>query len=133
VKLFAAIVLMFLLPAAASAADARKATDAAKSWVVLLDAKAYARSWNAASGLFQSHVPQEQWERAVQAARGPMGALVSRHVAGAEFAGTLPGAPDGQYVVVRFDTKFAHKAAAIETVTMVLDNGSWKSAGYYVR
>ena len=81
----------------------------------------------------QSHISQAQWEKAVQAALGPLGMLVSRSVASADFATTLPSAPDGQYVVVKFNTQFTNKTAATETVTMMLDNGSWKSAGYYVR
>jgi hypothetical protein len=35
--------------------------------------------------------------------------------------------------VVTFDTKFANKAAAVETVALARDRGSWKAAGYYVR
>ena len=127
-----AIVVMLLLPVAALGADTQKATDAAKSWVELCDANDYAQSWNTASIFFQSHILQVQWEWEVQLARGPLGMLVSRSVASADFATTLPGAPDGQYVVVKFNTKFTNKAAATETVTMMLDNGSWKSAGYYV-
>jgi len=128
-----AIAMMLLLPVAALGADTQKATDDAKSWVELLDAKDYPQSWNAASAFFQSHISEAQWEKAVQTALGPLGTLVSRSVASADFATTLPGAPDGQYVVVKFNTKFTHKAAATETVTMMLENGSWKSAGYYVR
>ena len=133
-KFLAAIVLVFLIPAMALAGDAdHKAADAAKSWVALLDAGDYARSWNAASAFFRSHVSQAQWESAAQAARAPMGPVVARNVASVDFTTTLPGAPDGQYAVVKFDTKFANKAAAIETVTMMMDGGGWKAAGYYLR
>ena len=134
-KFVAAVVLVFLIPVVALAADAdsQKATDGAKSWLALVDANDYAQSWNTASAFFQSRISQAQWEKAAQAARGPMGPVVVRDVTGVDFATTLPGAPDGQYAVVKFNTKFANKAAATETMTMVMDGGSWKAAGYYVR
>jgi hypothetical protein len=132
-KFVNAIVVMLLFPIAVLGADTQKATDAAKTWVEIVDAKDYAQSWNTASVFFQSHISQAQWEKAAQPAREPLGTLVSRSVASADFATALPGAPDGQYVVIKFNTKFTNKAAATETVTMMLDNGSWKSAGYYVR
>lgn len=134
-KFVAVIVLALLIPVAALAADAdtQKATDAAKSWLALVDANDYAQSWKTASALLQSHVTEAQWETAGKAARDRMGPVVARKVAGVDLTATLPGAPDGQYAVVMFDTKFANKAAAVETMAMVMDGGSWKAAGYHVR
>ena len=34
---------------------------------------------------------------------------------------------DGQYAIVRYDSTFAHKAAAVESVT--LDFGKWRLVG----
>lgn len=134
-KYLAAVVLALLIPGAAMSAemDGQKATESAKSWLALVDAGNYAQSWNAASTLFKSHVAAAQWESAVMAARGPLGPVVARNPAGIDFETTLPGAPDGQYAVMKFDTKFRKKAAASETVTMAMDGGMWKAAGYYVR
>lgn len=134
-KYVAAIILALVIPVAASAASAgrEEATAAAKSWLALVDTGGYAQSWKTASPLFESHVTEAQWAAAAKAARDPLGAVVTRNVAGVDFATTLPGAPDGQYAVVTFDTKFADKAAATETVALAMDGGSWKTAGYHVR
>jgi hypothetical protein len=52
----------------------------------------------------------------------------------AKFFKSLPGAPDGQYVVIKYDTTFANKAAAVETVTPMREaDGSWKVSGYFVK
>ena len=130
-----AIVLALVIPVAAAAADAGrdKAVEAAKAWLALVDAGDYAQSWKAASTLFQSHVTEAQWEANAKAARDPFGAVVARKVAGTSFSTTLPGAPDGQYAVVTFDTKFVNKAAGTETIALAMDAGSWKAAGYHVR
>jgi hypothetical protein len=46
----------------------------------------------------------------------------------------MPGAPDGKYVVMQFDTSFEAKKTTIETVTFKLEkDGQWKSAGYYIK
>lgn len=77
---------------------------------------------------------KSQWESQVKAAREPMGKLISRSVKTRQFAKTLPGAPDGEYVVIQFDTKFENKAAAVETITPQKDpEGNWRVSGYFIR
>jgi hypothetical protein len=45
----------------------------------------------------------------------------------------MPGAPDGDYVVMQFDTRLANKHAAVETVTFLQEKqDAWKAAGYYI-
>ena len=62
------------------------------------------------------------------------GALKSRTLKSATFARTLPGAPDGEYVVIQYETAFENKAAAVETITPMLDkDGSWRISGYYIK
>jgi hypothetical protein len=45
----------------------------------------------------------------------------------------LPGAPEGEYVVIQYETQFEHKAGAIETVTPLREkDGSWRVSGYFI-
>ena len=47
---------------------------------------------------------------------------------------SLPGAPDGQYVVIQFKSSFTNKKTTIETVTPMLDkDGKWRVSGYYIK
>ena len=111
-----------------------QATEAAKTWLVLVDSGNGARSWQGAATLFQAGVPQVKWEQSLAAARGPLGALKGRTVTSAKYARTLPGAPDGEYVVIQFSSQFANKASAVETVTPMRErDGSWKVSGYYIK
>ena len=113
---------------------AADATEAAESWLGLVDTGEYSKSWLESSELFRNAVTQEQWTRSMTAVRGPLGELVSRKVKSAEYATELPGAPDGEYVVIRFETVFANKKAAIETVTPMKDpDGVWRVSGYFVK
>ena len=78
--------------------------------------------------------PQDQWESQLNATRKPFGDLISRKLIGAKHTSTLPGAPDGEYVVLQFDTTFVNKKSAVETVTPIREkDGSWKVSGYYVK
>ena len=66
--------------------------------------------------------------------RKPLGNLVSRKLKSAQPATSLPGAPDGQYVVMQFETSFADKKSAVETVTFALEkDGRWRSTGYFIK
>ena len=60
--------------------------------------------------------------------------LLSRNLKSAAFTKTLPGAPDGEYVVIQYDSSFEHKQSAAETITPMLDkDGEWKVSGYYIK
>jgi hypothetical protein len=47
-------------------------------------------------------------------ARKPFGKLVSRKVKSRQATDHLPGAPDGKYVVIQYETVFEAKASATE-------------------
>jgi hypothetical protein len=111
-----------------------QAQKAAEQWLSLIDAGKLAESWKTAAEYFQGAVPREQWQRSLDAVRKPLGDVVSRKLKSAKYTRSLPGAPDGEYVVLQFETSFANKKDAIETITPMLDkDGRWRVSGYYVK
>lgn len=107
---------------------------AAESWLAMVDSGEYAESWNKGSELFKNAVKLEQWEQSMQAVRAPLGQLLSRRVSTRTYMTSLPGAPDGEYVVIQFETAFENKKAAVETVTPMMDkDGIWRVSGYYIK
>lgn len=107
---------------------------AAGSWLKLADQSEFEDTWLQASSLFQGAISQMDWQRALGAARTPLKELVSRNRVSAEFYETLPGAPDGEYVVLTFNSSFTKKSAAVETVTVMKDeDGSWRVSGYFIK
>ncbi len=111
-----------------------QATQAAESWLKLVDAGQYRRSYKDTSSYFKSIVDERTWAGKVGPVRKSLGAVISRKIEGAQYTTTLPGAPDGQYVVIEFDTSFKNKKSAVETVTPMLDkDGRWRVAGYFIR
>lgn len=111
-----------------------KAQAAAQSWLALSDAGDYGQSWERAAALFQAAVSKSDWHTALQKVRSPLGSLKSRTVKSATFTRSLPGAPEGEYVVIQYETSFEHMAGAIETVTPMREkDGSWKVSGYFIK
>jgi len=124
-----------LLLAAGAHGDSQEsaAVEAAQEWLALVDAGDYQASWGSSAKLFREAVSASQWKASAEAARRPFGKLVSREVSSAQLARSLPGAPDGTYVVIQYRSVFEHKQGAVETVTPMLDGGAWKVSGYYIR
>ncbi len=106
----------------------------AEVWLKLVDQERYSDSWKEASQYFKVAVKLSQWEGSMKGARRPLGASVSRTLKSSHYSASLPGAPDGEYVVIQFATKFKNKKIAIETVTPMLDkDGKWRVSGYYIK
>jgi hypothetical protein len=99
-----------------------------------MDAGKYGESWNEAAALFKNALDQKGWEKASNGVRAPLGKVESRSFKSRMFTKTLPGAPDGEYVVVKFETSFEHKKTATETVTPMRDpDGTWRVSGYFIK
>ena len=116
------------------AAERQAARSSARQWLALIDQSHYGDSWEAAAPVFQSSLTKEQWGGAVQQARAPLGALASRKFRAAEYKDSLPGAPQGEYVIVYYDSSFSAKPSATESVTLAkAPDNSWRAAGYFIQ
>lgn len=132
------LVVLVLVFGNLSARAAQEVPDAVPkamtAWLSLMDQGKYAEAWQQSSAMFRQQVTEANWEKAAGQARAPFGAMVKRAQARMTYATSLPGAPDGQYVVAQFHTEFEHKASAIETVTFTRESdGTWRAVGYFVR
>jgi len=118
-------------------ADQDKETEAlmaASEWLSAIDGGNYADSWDDTSKYFQNSVEKNKWNDTLVAFRKPLGDVLSRKVTSKKYTTELPDAPDGEYVVIQYDTSFKNKASAVETVTPVLDEeGTWRVAGYFIK
>jgi len=112
----------------------KTAVAAAEQWLSLVDARKYDQSWKEAAEYFKTAVSQDKWRQSLRAVRNPLGKLISRKVRTQVYKTSLPGAPDGEYVVIQFETSFENKKAAVETITPMLDkDGVWRVSGYYIK
>jgi Protein of unknown function (DUF4019) len=121
-------------PVSAAETPEQLAQTAAERWLSLVDAGQFAQSWQSAAEYFKAAVSEAQWKASLDTARKPLGSLISRKRKSAKYTKSVPGAPDGEYVILQFDTTFANKKEAVETVTPMLEkDGKWKVSGYFVK
>ena len=121
----------------ALAADSKKelaALFAAEKWLAIVDSEKYAESWKETAELFKKAVKPNQWTQTMESGRKPLGKLITRKLKTKVYKSSLPGAPDGEYVVIQFETSFENKKVAVETVTPMMDeDGVWRVSGYYIK
>ncbi len=127
-------ILAFVAVGYAQDDKTKVAEAAAESWLKLVDAGSYGQSWEEASASFKASITKKDWDQRLKGVRDPLGVVNSRRVKAAKYMTRLPGAPDGEYVVIQYDASFANKKESVETVTPMLDkDGNWRVTGYYIR
>ncbi|MFC7367232.1 MULTISPECIES: DUF4019 domain-containing protein [Vreelandella] len=113
-------------------ASVQAAESAALAWLESIDNGEYQQAWEASSPLLKAPLSSSMLARTVELARNEFGQVESRRRIRASRYTSMPGAPDGDYMVFVFQTRFENKARGIETVTPHLENGTWRVSGYYV-
>ena len=112
------------------------ATAVAELWLTEVDRGDLAGSWDHIARASQQMVPKEAWVQSVHNVREPLG-HPSRKLAGATYTRSIPGAPDGEYVIVQYTTHFdklPKDEVGVETVTPMRDrDGNWRVSGYYIK
>gem|GEM_PF-1902642 len=106
----------------------------AQAWLLRMDRGEYAKSWQESSGIFKSVVSEAQWVKDLTIYRRPLGEVKSRRLRKTENPKSLPGVPDGQYLVMEFESSFTEKKEALETVTFMQEvDGRWRGVGYFIK
>ena len=133
--IFGASTVVAADPKADSKTEARDslALASANSWMALVDKKQYKQSWEEAAVFFKSKVSSREWEQTVEAVRSPFGALVSRKLKSKTYTKALPGAPEGEYVVIQYEAQYKNRKNVTETVTPMLDESVWRVSGYFAK
>jgi tetratricopeptide (TPR) repeat protein len=117
-----------------AAQSVKAATQAVEQWLAALDAGKYADCWEQSAAAIRKTVPKANLEAALKTALQPFGKVVSRKLLAADYETSLPGAPNGEYVIMQYQTDFESKKGAIETITPTKEaDGQWRVSGYYVK
>lgn len=112
----------------------KAALEAAETWLQIVDSGEYAKSWDEAAESFRNAMPKDQWVLSVGGVRKQYGNVVSRKLGSKKFTTTLQAAPQGNYLIIQYQTRFEKRTAAIETITPMFDkDGQWRVSGYYIK
>jgi hypothetical protein len=112
----------------------RDAIISMNSWLKLVDDKKYGRSWDKSAQLFKNSVIRTEWIQLLNNTRRPLGRLINREPISLTYTISMLNAPEGEYVVIEFNTAFKEQINVIETVTLVrINKEPWRISGYFVR
>lgn len=126
---------------------ARKSAD---QWLAVVDEGNYGEAWARCAPFFRTQISREDFVKAIEMVRPPLGKVESRELLRMFYSTTLPNAPDAHYVVIQYKTKFEGRSEPVielitpmfigpdgEPVSVVDDpamvEGSWQVSGYYIQ
>jgi hypothetical protein len=134
--LIVACVFMIVFPILNETPDteeADKAAAVAMEFFQLIDADMYAESWQMSAGLMKERVTEKDWVEKLTKARTLSGPLVERKEKDSSYSTTAVDSPDGEYISLIFESRFQRAESVDEYITVMLDDGHWKVAGYFLQ
>jgi hypothetical protein len=105
----------------------------AESFVVILDNRNYGEAYLQSSDLLKLRTPQKEWIEQQKTAFHLLGDVQKRQLMAVKARDIYPGLPDGNYLIVCFETRTAHKARAIEVVLLREEETDWRVCNYSIR
>lgn len=121
-----------LFPSVVLAMPPAAPDDAAKRWLLFLDGGDYAKSWERAGEPFKAQITASVLQSKIAPVREPLGAIMQRTLFHVTFSNAAPGLPEGKYAAVQFNSRFANKDAAGETVWLDMEGDRWAVIAYFI-
>jgi hypothetical protein len=114
--------------------EKQAALRSAEKWLEIVDEGKYGESWDEAASIFRKVLSQELWLQKVTAVRPGYGKVLERNLQTQNYRTVVPGAPEGEYVIIQFQTTFENKASTVETITPYKEkDGTWRVSGYFIK
>ncbi len=131
-QIIAALALTLLaLPALAQTAATATPDDRARQWLTLVDDGNYADAFKQMAASAKK-AGEQCWADKTKSVREPLGAMSSRTLKDIQLSRTRPGMRDGQNATVRYETSFAKRGLATETLVLVSEDGGWSAVRYSI-
>jgi len=134
--LLVACLAMILIPLYSQSPDDDKVDQAlpvAVEFLALIDGGKYAESWQSSASLMQEKVTQKDWIDKLDKARNLTGSLIQRIQKSASYSTVAKDSPEGEYIMLIYQTDFQAAKDVSEYVTVMRDGDSWKVAGYFMQ
>jgi fructose-1-phosphate kinase PfkB-like protein len=85
------------------------------------------------SQFFAANINKNDWVETSGSLRDMLGKAEYRKLISSTRESKMQGAPDGEYVILVYETDFKRKVNAQEIVVPMLDkDGKWRISGYHV-
>ena len=129
--------LIIFIPQFTSRVDKQKAaaaTAAAEKFLHQVDAGQYAASWQDAASLLKKKVTEADWVDQLRRTREVTGPLVKRTQSGMTYSPSAKDSPEGEYILIVYDSTFQNRKDITENVTVMLDQDkTWRVGGYFIK
>jgi len=125
---FAGIIIAATAQLQLSQAEQVKVRQLAENWLKLLDDGKYEENWALVSARLQARFSKAAWTETMRRFLDRAGKVKLR-----TFKSAFYSAPDSKSVAVDFESQFTKLDKASESVSLTLENGVWKVAGYTLR
>jgi hypothetical protein len=112
-------------------AATEQAGQSARRWLAQFDANNFDACWDALAPAVKDRAGKDEFDASLAAVRQHYGAARQRRASKVTFTHKLPDAPDGDYVVLQYNTAFAN-GHALETLFQMRTPDGWKVSGYVV-
>jgi len=136
IVLIIAAVFMIVYPILSERPDtekAEKATAVAMEFLQLIDAEKYAESWQMAANMMKEKISEKEWVEKLTEARALSGTVVKRSEKSVSYSTSAEDSPEGEYISLIFSSKYQRAESVSEYVTVMLEEGHWKVAGYFIQ
>jgi hypothetical protein len=98
-----------------------------------LDQGRFADSYAYTGVLMRNQLDPQTYAAKIENMRAGVGALQGRQLIDANPTNTVPGAPEGQYIVLHYHANYQNLNDAVETITLAYAKGYWRVIGYYIK
>lgn len=99
-------------------------------FLALIDDGKYSESWESLAHLVRDKVNQKEWLEKLDKARSRSGGLVQRVQTSARSATALKDSPEGEYIILSYESDFQSAEDVSEYVAVMREGDSWKVASY---
>lgn len=134
--LIIACVIIIVFPMLREKPDAEKAEKAmtvSTQFLNLVDSAQYDTSWKKAAALLKDKITQEEWVENLTKVSSLYGPLVERKHQKSIFTSSAKDSPDGEYIILTYESNFTNKAGTTETVIATFEKDNfWRVAGYHI-
>lgn len=109
-----------------------EAENQARGFLQLLDQGLQDQAWFAMTPAFQALNDRTRWESRQQVIRTSYGSLTFRQLRRVSYRQTFSLSPDGEYIMVQFQSSYQRKAETVETVVLDCSVGPKCSVQQYI-
>ena len=110
-----------------------QAISIAETFSATIDDKNYQAAYQSGSKLLHLTSTENQWISEIGRTREVLGTALQRKLKAVKSIATYPGLPDGEYMLVYFETKMEHKEKAAEVLLVAQIDGAWKVCSYHLK